>query len=175
MKKNDNLVIDKRRLARVPVSTDGEELQLVNENPHVPAEYQGPGMAIEGVKALEEARPQPEFAVAPIVSAEAIAQIEQVLKENKIRVPRGWLLLKKLPPGQKFGSIIIPDVCQKDVQFGIVLLVGKGEYQNGIEIPPDVNPGNHVEFPPFGGIDKQLLGADVIMIRQDEVMLISGD
>ncbi len=134
-----------------------------------------PGMSLEGRAALAEARPAPEFAVAPIVAAEELAKVQEVLKENKIRVPRGWLLLKKLPKGEKIGSLIVPEVCQKEIQFGIVLLVGRGEYQNGIEIPPDVNPGNHVEFPPFGGIDKELLGADVIMIRQDEVMLIAGE
>jgi len=162
MKKNDNLVIDKRRV-REPEPEAETALE------------KAPGMSIAGQMALAEARPQPEFAVAPMVAADELQKIQETIKEFKIRCPRGWLLAKVLPPGEKIGLILLPEVCQRNADFAIVLEVGKGEFQNGIELPVDVKPGNHIMLPPYSGQEQKVLGADVLMIRQDEVQLIAGD
>lgn len=182
-------VEDRRRFAgdrvsreeKKPFDEQGQDRPAL-ENQHLPADYKEkldalttvPGMSLEGRAALAEARPAPEFAVAPLVSAEAIAEIRKVIEEHKIRPPRGWLLVKELEPGEKIGLILVPDVVQKPAKFGIVLAVGLGEFVNGVEIPPDMKPGDHVKFPTFAGEEDQILGAKVLSMRMDEILLIAG-
>ena len=189
MKENKNLVIDKRRVKAEPeiepsdevMGTQGHSADEIVPYPHRAGEEhttaldKPPGMSLAGQAALAEARPQPEFAVAPQVTVDEVAQIKQVIADLKIRCPRGWLLAKVLPPGEKIGSIILPEVCQNNADFAIVLEVGKGEFQYGVELPVDVKPGNHIMLPPFAGQEKKVLGADVLMLRQDEVQLIAGE
>jgi chaperonin GroES len=160
---------------RTPVVSDRRRFKQKPETDLVPADYRGPGMSLAGREALAEAAPKPEFAVNPIVTQQEVAAITQVIQDHKIRCPRGWLLVHKLPPGEKIGSIIMPDVLQRDVEFGIVLAVGAGEFKDGVEVPPEVKAGNHVMFPPFAGQDNKVLGADVLQMRQDEIVLIAGE
>lgn len=157
--KVDANVKDRRRFAQ-------EETSTALEKP--------PGMSLAGQAALAQARPSAEFAVAPIVSAEAIAEIKKVVEQYKIRPPRGWILIKELPPAERIGHILVPEVCQEPPKFGIVIAVGAGEWQMGHEIPPEVKAGDHVTFASFAGEQREILGQKLIQMRTDEIMLIAG-
>lgn len=133
-----------------------------------------PGMSLEGRAALAEARPAAEFAVAPIISEKELAEIKGVVEQYKIRPPRGWILIKELPAAEKVGLILIPQVSQTPPKFGIVIAVGAGEYQNGIQVPPEVKLGDHVTFASFAGEEREILGQKLIQMRTDEIMLIAG-
>ena len=165
MKKNDNLVIDKRR------RFDPEEQERVDQA----AIEKAPNMSPEGKKALIEATPEARFAETPVMTDDHKQAIEKIIAELKIRPPRGWIMIKKVPQAERIGLVLVPDVAQKEVEFGIVIAVGKGQIVHGVEIPVEVKMGNHVTFPPFAGVNVKIAGEEFTQIREDEIMLIAGD
>jgi co-chaperonin GroES (HSP10) len=159
MNKNENLVIDRRR----------------HVAPETEAIEKAPGMSIQGQQALAEAVPEAKFGETPVLSEVAKQSLEAIIAELKIRPPRGWVLIKKVPATERIGHILVPDVAQKEVEFGIVVTVGKGQIIHGVEIPMEVKMGNHVTFPPFAGVNVKIAGEELTQIREDEIMLIAGE
>lgn len=125
-------------------------------------------------EALATARPEAEFAVSPVLTEEAKEGIAAVIAKHKIRPPRGWILIKHIPAAQRIGLILVPEAAEQPPDFGIVVAVGAGTYQNGQLVPPEVSIGNHVTFPKFAGIEVKVAGETLTQLREDEVMLIAG-
>jgi chaperonin GroES len=69
------------------------------------------------------------------------------------------------------GGIVIPDTATEKPTQGEVIAVGKGRLLNSGEIRPlDVKVGDRVLFAEYSGTEVKVLGEDVVVVREDEIM-----
>jgi chaperonin GroES len=69
------------------------------------------------------------------------------------------------------GGIVIPDTATEKPNQGEVIAVGKGRLLNSGEIRPlDVKVGDRVLFAEYSGTEVKVLGEDVVVVREDEIM-----
>ncbi len=81
------------------------------------------------------------------------------------------LVVRRLDPPEKIGSIILPQSSKEPPQRGIVVAAGPGERDvNGRKIPMDVRSGDHVLFGKFSGKDIELNGETLLVMREPEVL-----
>lgn len=82
------------------------------------------------------------------------------------------VLVRRLVPATKTaGGIILPDAADKKSNEGEVLAVGPGyRNQNGNLVPLDVNVGDKVLLPDFGGMELKAQGDAVFLYRGDEIL-----
>jgi chaperonin GroES len=66
---------------------------------------------------------------------------------------------------------VIPDTATEKPTQGEVIAVGKGRLLNSGEIRPlDVKVGDRVLFAEYSGTEVKVLGEDVVVVREDEIM-----
>jgi chaperonin GroES len=85
------------------------------------------------------------------------------------------VLVKRLEPETKIGSLHVPGAAQAKAQRGEVIAVGKGaRTDKGVLLPPHVKPGDHVAFGKYAGEDMRLSfgGEEYITMREDEILAI---
>ena len=71
------------------------------------------------------------------------------------------------------GGIYIPDQAQEKPQEGIILAVGEGRYlPDGTRQPVDVAVGDRVLFGKFAGSDVRIDGEDLLLMREDEILMV---
>lgn len=72
------------------------------------------------------------------------------------------------------GGIFIPDQAQEKPQEGIILAVGEGRYlPDGTRQPVvDVAVGDRVLFGKFAGSDVRIDGEDLLLMREDEILMV---
>ena len=63
----------------------------------------------------------------------------KMLADNILINPEKW-------PTKKHGLVIIPDVAKKVFARGIVVEVGPGIFQAGVQLPPSFKQGDHVLY-----------------------------
>src|SRR3981081_1244901 len=69
------------------------------------------------------------------------------------------------------GEIIIPDSAKEKPQEGEVVSVGKGKInEEGKVRPLDVKDGDRILFGKYSGTAIQLDGADLLIMREEEVL-----
>jgi chaperonin GroES len=92
------------------------------------------------------------------------------------------ILVRPFDAVKTAGGMIIADTQAERPGEGIVLAIGPGRVtDNGILIPPDVRPGDHVLFPTYAGQDKKIilsvdgqLEESLLVMRQDELIYNRG-
>lgn len=84
------------------------------------------------------------------------------------------LLILPLPRNERFGSIIIPDNAQEDQTCGIVVAVGKGRYENGTLVPPEIAPGSYVVFSKYSSRSVDVGGIELMQISEQDVVFVAG-
>lgn len=97
---------------------------------------------------------------------EATEEVKQVIR------PLGDRLLVK-PDEQvtKVGGVIIPENIVEKPKTGVVLGVGQGMVNSdGSRTAPDVQPGAHVIFSQYGGIDVALGGVHYLILREGDLL-----
>lgn len=74
-------------------------------------------------------------------------------------------------------GIIIPEHITEKPRTGVVLAVGQGlvNVQDGTRTAPDVEPGAHVLFSQFGGIDVELAETKYLILREGDLLGIIND
>jgi chaperonin GroES len=75
--------------------------------------------------------------------------------------------------GKTSGGILLPDTAKNKPQRGKVLAVGPGRVQpkDGTRVPLQVKVGDTVLFTNWAGDEfKQLEGADVLLMREEDVL-----
>lgn len=85
------------------------------------------------------------------------------LNPHGIRAIRDTVWIRREPDvsATKYAELV-PEplraryLLEKATGVGIVVAVGEGEYQNGIQIKPEVQVGDRVIFGPFAGQDLKL-------------------
>jgi chaperonin GroES len=69
------------------------------------------------------------------------------------------------------GGIVIPDTAAEKSTQGEVIAVGNGKVLDSGEIRPlDVKVGDRVLFAKYAGTEVKVLGQDVVVVREDEIM-----
>jgi chaperonin GroES len=68
------------------------------------------------------------------------------------------------------SGIVIPDSARERPQRGRVLAVGKGRYEHGTLIPPDVAVGDEVVYSKYGGTEVTVEGEDYLIVRESDLL-----
>lgn len=84
------------------------------------------------------------------------------------------LLILPLPPDDRFGSIIIPDDSRADQTCGIVVAVGKGRYENGVLVKPEVSPGNYVVYSKYAARKVKIGRIEVHHVPETDISFAAG-
>jgi chaperonin GroES len=91
---------------------------------------------------------------------------------TNIRPLHDRVIVKRIDEGEQVrGGIIIPDTAKEKPQEGEVLAVGAGKYkEDGTRQALDVKTGDRVLFGKYGGAEIKLDGAELLIIREDEIL-----
>ena len=69
------------------------------------------------------------------------------------------------------GGIIIPDTAQEKPSEGVIVSVGPGARdESGKLVPPDVKAGDHVLFGKWSGTEVKIDGAELLIMKESDVM-----
>ena len=69
------------------------------------------------------------------------------------------------------GGIVLPDSAQEKPQLGTVVSVGPGKLlDNGKRGELSVTIGDQVYFGKYGGVDQELNGRDVKILRESDIL-----
>ncbi|KAI8331603.1 chaperonin GroS [Choanephora cucurbitarum] len=82
------------------------------------------------------------------------------------------VLVQRIKPQQKTASgIFIPEKAQEALNEGVVVAVGKGALnKEGQHIPLQVNTGDKVILPSFGGNPVKVAGEEYLLFRDSEIL-----
>jgi chaperonin GroES len=73
------------------------------------------------------------------------------------------------------GGILLPDSAKEKPAKGEILAVGEGKCSdNGTIIPMSVKVGDNVLFGKYAGQEVKVDGADVLVMREDDIIAILG-
>ena len=89
----------------------------------------------------------------------------------KIRPLGDRILVKRIKEEEKTkGGIIIPDTAKEKPQEGKVVAVGRGKYEDGKLVAPDVKAGDKILFGKYSGSEIRLDGEEYMIMREDEIL-----
>jgi chaperonin GroES len=89
----------------------------------------------------------------------------------KIRPLGDRILVKRIKEEEKTkGGIIIPDTAKEKPQEGKVVAVGRGKYEDGKLVAPDVKAGDKILFGKYSGSEIKLDGEEHIVLREDDIL-----
>ncbi|CAO3629233.1 unnamed protein product [Mucor fragilis] len=82
------------------------------------------------------------------------------------------VLVQRIKPQQKTASgIFIPEKAQEALNEGVIVAVGKGALnKEGSHIPLQVNAGDKVLLPPYGGSPVKVAGEEYLLFRDSEIL-----
>lgn len=73
------------------------------------------------------------------------------------------------------GGIFIPDSAKEKPAKGEILAIGEGKRaDNGSIVPMSVKVGDKVLFGKYAGQEVKVDGADVLVMREDDIIAILG-
>jgi chaperonin GroES len=92
----------------------------------------------------------------------------------KVRPLHDRLLVRRIEEKETAqGGIIIPDTAKEKPQEGEVLAAGNGKVlDNGTKVAMDVKVGDKILFGKYSGTDIKIDGAEVLILREDEVLAV---
>jgi chaperonin GroES len=94
-----------------------------------------------------------------------------MLSIMKLRPLGDRILVKRIKEEEKTkGGIIIPDTAKEKPQEGKVVAVGKGKFEDGKLIAPEVRAGDKILFGKYSGSEIKLEGDDLIVLREDDIL-----
>ena len=89
----------------------------------------------------------------------------------KIRPLGDRILVKRVKEEEKTkGGIIIPDTAKEKPQEGKVVAVGRGKYEDGKLVAPDVKAGDKILFGKYSGSEIKLEGEEHVVLREDDIL-----
>lgn len=101
-------------------------------------------------------------------------QVARALAEVGGRPVSDRILVLPLPPDERVGTIIIPETSRQDQSCGIVVSVGRGHYENGVLIAPEVVPGNFVVFAKYAGRELVVGEIKLMQIVEGDITFVAG-
>jgi chaperonin GroES len=99
-----------------------------------------------------------------------------MLSIMKLRPLGDRILVKRIKEEEKTkGGIIIPDTAKEKPQEGKVVAVGKGKFEDGKLVAPEVKAGDKILFGKYSGSEIKLEGDELIVLREDDILgIIEG-
>ena len=91
----------------------------------------------------------------------------------KLKLLGDRLIVKAIEEEETTASgIVLPDTAKEKPQRGKVLAVGDGKWDEDGEkrIPLDVSEGDEVLYSKYGGMDIQVEGDDLLVLRESDVL-----
>ncbi|MFW6366474.1 MAG: co-chaperone GroES [Spirochaetota bacterium] len=73
---------------------------------------------------------------------------------------------------QKKGALYIPDTAKEKPQQGKVVAVGKGKYENGTLVEPEVKVGDVVLYGKYAGTEIKNDGNEYLVVRESDILAI---
>ena len=94
----------------------------------------------------------------------------------KIRPLQDRIVVKRLAAEEKTaGGLIIPDTAKEKPIQGTVVAVGNGKVtKDGKVRPVDVKVGDTVLFGKYSGTEVKLDGEEHVLLREDDVLAVTG-
>lgn len=85
------------------------------------------------------------------------------------------LLVRRNPTPETIGVVVVPDEAKEPQSVGEVIDAGEGRLnvKDGVVYPLVIQPGDHVMFGPYSGTKVPELGEDLVLLREDEVLLFA--
>lgn len=96
---------------------------------------------------------------------------------TKIRPLRDRIVIKRITEKKTAGGIVIPDTASDTKpMIGEVLAVGPGKIlENGTTLESSLKVGDKVLFGKYAGTEVELLGEQLVVMREDDIMgIIEG-
>jgi len=91
----------------------------------------------------------------------------------KIQPLADRIIVKPIEQESKTKSgIIIPSTAKEKSQKGKVVAVGKGKYEDGNLVPPQVKVGDMVLYREYGGEELKLDGENVMILKEEDILAI---
>lgn len=91
----------------------------------------------------------------------------------KLRPLYDQVVIQRLPEEEtKKNGLYIPDVAKEKPQQGVVVAVGRGKFQNGVRIEPDVLPGDKVLYGKYSGNELKIEDEVYLVMREDEILAV---
>ena len=75
---------------------------------------------------------------------------------------------------QMRGGLYIPDTAKEKPQQGEILAVGPGRYEKDKRVPMEVKVGDKVLYGKYSGTEVTLDGAQVLILRESDVLAVVG-
>ena len=87
------------------------------------------------------------------------------------------VLVRRNPAPETIGLMVVPEEAKEPQSVGEVIMVGAGRLnsKDGVVYPLLVRPGCHVMFGPYSGVQVPELGPDLVLLREDEILLFTED
>lgn len=79
-----------------------------------------------------------------------------------------WICVKRTDK-EYDGSIVIPDIAKQRSDTATVVSVGDGRIINGQLVPIGIDPGDEVLISRHGGIDFEVEGEKIVLLRVGDV------
>lgn len=70
------------------------------------------------------------------------------------------------------SGIVLPTKEENKSNKAIVLAVGPGEYDDGVQVPMQVNVGDTILFPQYAGNPFTIDGEDIVILTQKDILAI---
>lgn len=143
-----------------------QALQTTHESKLQPGRTFTPADVVDGsLNTLDRAK---------ILISPAAVEVVKTLDAINGRPLGDKIFVLPVPQDERFGSIIIPENARDDQFCGIVVAVGRGRYENGVLIPPEVNVGNYVAFSKYAGREVKIGDKTVLQISECDIAFAVG-
>lgn len=72
------------------------------------------------------------------------------------------------------GGIYVPDTAKKKSTEGEVVAVGRGKYQDGTLVEPEVKVGDTVIYSKYGGTEVTISDVDYVILDEDSILAVKA-
>jgi chaperonin GroES len=92
----------------------------------------------------------------------------------KVRPLHDRVLIERIEAESKTaGGIIIPDTAKEKPAEGIIVSVGKGNFnEKGERVALDVKKGDRVLFAKWGGTEVKIDGKELIILKESDILAV---
>ena len=70
------------------------------------------------------------------------------------------------------SGLVIPDTAKEKPQFGDVIAVGPGDFQDGERVPMDIDVGDTVVYSKYGGTEVKFESEDYLILSSRDVLAV---
>ena len=84
------------------------------------------------------------------------------------------LVVRRHAAPKSVGAIVVPEVSETPQQRGVVVSAGPGRLSlsSGTLVALIIEPGDEVLFGKYSGVDLPDLGPDLVLLREDEILMV---